>query len=245
MVGLRSLELIFDFGGASPIHVWNAIFTVMNRRGSAPPKAKLGSKIVPTESLERRLQEAEVNHFNIQTDLFSFDFGAVGSACHDVLEIREVAPDSLGDCDDWISAFAARFSLIQAWVSDVNYAYWQNAQDPLQYEAAGRSLAGLPMISNGLPPPLEQDEVDISGNPARRVIRSGYVEAIGGTMWLAPAFFERVKGASIDRLRSKEWVSVVDQGGIWKIAVGSGIFRDSGDKILQQEFRDLLYGQSA
>lgn len=37
--------------------------------------------------------------------------------------------------------------MIQAWVADVDYDYWQNATDPLQYESAGRSLSGLSMKS--------------------------------------------------------------------------------------------------
>ncbi|WP_240791765.1 MULTISPECIES: hypothetical protein [Pseudomonas] len=67
---------------------------------------------------------------------------------------------------------------IQAWVSDIDYDFWQNATDPLEYECAGRSLFGLPMKSNGLPPPLDQMEIDTSGNPGRNVLGKGILRRL-------------------------------------------------------------------
>jgi hypothetical protein len=37
------------------------------------------------------------------------------------------------------------------------------------YELNGKDFSSLPLKSNGLPPPLEESEVDISKNPGRSI----------------------------------------------------------------------------
>ncbi len=66
---------------------------------------------------------------------------------------------------EFFQNFVVATGFVQAWVYDIEYDFWQNAKDPLEYEAAGRSSANLPKISNGLPPPLSQLEIDTSQNP--------------------------------------------------------------------------------
>lgn len=83
---------------------------------------------------------------------------------------------------------------VMSWIASREYDYWQNATDPLQYEAEGRDWSALPRISNGLPPPLQQEIIDISRNQGRRILRNGYVEAVGSAMYLAPRFWELTGG---------------------------------------------------
>ena len=130
-------------------------------------------------------------------------------------------------------------------MSDIEYSHWQNAEDPLEYESSGKSFVGLPLISNGQPPPLERKVIDISKNPSRRLIKDGYVESIGGTMWLSSRFFEFVEKEKLTFLRSEGCVSVMDFGGMIKITVGDGLFKDSSTVSLQQRLRDLLYGATS
>ena len=133
---------------------------------------------------------------------------------------------------------------IQAWVSDVEYDFWQNATDPLEYECVGRPLSGLPMKSNGLPPPLDQMEIDTSGNPGRNVLRQGYIEAIGSTMWLGNLFWERVgvdRFASISLLESQEF-KVYECGRLLKVVTSDKVFSDDSTLEKQRALRQILFG---
>ena len=71
------------------------------------------------------------------------------------------------------------------------HEFWQNASDPLEYATGGCSTEGLKMKSNELPFPLEQEVVDTSENPGRRVLKDGFIEAIGHLMWFSEEFWRR------------------------------------------------------
>jgi hypothetical protein len=88
---------------------------------------------------------------------------------------------------------------------DEEYDFWQNAEDPLQYEVRGRSYKGLPMRPNGLPPPVEQLVIDTSRNPGRRVLRDGFIEAVGCPMWLGEGFWS-ITGANREAICAERWL---------------------------------------
>jgi hypothetical protein len=94
-----------------------------------------------------------------------------------------------------------------AWIMDSEYDHWQNAQDPLEYTAAGKSHANLPMKSNGLPYPLEHKVIDASGNPGRWTFRDGYIEAVGAVMWLGQPFWQ-LTGATRPEVEKAEWIKI-------------------------------------
>ncbi len=241
-MGLQKLEFVFDLGAASAEQICSAILGVMSREGELPPVAKLYEGDVPTETLVKKVKQLKKQAFQIDIGTLAFHFVSVRAYSHDLLEIRERAPRRSVSWDEWVSAFAVNYSLVQAWVSDIEYVRWQNAEDPLEYKAAGKSTAGLPMKSNGLPPPLEQMIVDTSRNPSRRVVRKGYVEAIGGTMWLMPSFFERVGRDIRQRLESAEWVNISSaRGGLLRLQIGNGLFEDSSTEGAQRELRGILF----
>lgn len=127
------------------------------------------------------------------------------------------------------------------WLS-AEYHHWQNAEDPLLYRVAGRSVEGLRMKNNDLPPPLDQMIVDISGNPGRRVLRDGYVEAVGHKMWLGSEFFSRVPGVNRDVVVSAPWLRVSERPhGILEIVAGDEPFVDESTADLQVRLRRLLF----
>jgi hypothetical protein len=142
-----------------------------------------------------------------------------------------------------VEAYASMEGFCQAWVFDIDYTYWQNAADLLQYKTAGRDFSKLPIISNGLPPPLLQNIVDISRNPGRRLIRKGHFEAVGSTMWLSDIFFSLTKGEqNRDAIRGADWIDfkVLDNGVI-KLQVHPTPFCDESTATIQDKLRSLLY----
>ena len=107
-------------------------------------------------------------------------------------------------------------------------------------------MDGLPMKSNGLPFPLEQQVVDTSRNPGRRVLRQGYVEAIGHRMWLGPEYFARVPGADRDAIVNAGWLQVTEgDNGILEIVASDEPFTDEGAADIQNRLRRLLFPTTA
>jgi len=92
-----------------------------------------------------------------------------------------------------------------AWLADSEYDHWQNAKDPLQYTAVGKSYAHLPMKSSGLPYPLEQKIIDTSANPGRWRLCDGYYEAVGAVMWLGEPFWQ-LTGADKTGVENARWL---------------------------------------
>jgi hypothetical protein len=108
------------------------------------------------------------------------------------------------DAELWMAPFLdSQFR--QARLFDDQYEFWQNAQDPLEYTSAGRNYQGLPMRSNDLPPPLQQMVIDTSRNPGRRVLRNGFVEAVGSPMWLGQEFWA-VTGVRPEVVLEQRWM---------------------------------------
>lgn len=155
-------------------------------------------------------------------------FSAEGLACDEELALAEhLVGDRL---------------LITARFFDPEYERWQNASDPLEYQVAGRSLAGLRLRSNELPPPLTQDIVDTSTNPGRRVLRDGYVEAIAHRMWLGGEFWRRVPGSDRTKVAGADWLVQRSRGEFLEILAQAEPFSSVHSADIQDRLRRLLFG---
>src|SRR5688572_30826142 len=130
-----------------------------------------------------RVKRAKRKTFNVAGGGLEFDLSCLRNFQLDFLAIK-AAGDQRPAWDKWAARFIGNSNFVMAWLADVEYEYWQNAHDLLQYTAAGKPHEHLPKKSNGLPPPLEQTIIDISGNPGRRILRNGYYEVVGAVMWL-------------------------------------------------------------
>lgn len=144
---------------------------------------------------------------------------------------------------DWLSLIIAlSFSgeLLIAYVSQEGYDYWQNAKDPAQYTRAGKPLPDLPMKSNGLPFPLEQQIFDTSRNPGRFVHREGYIEAIGSPMWFSDKFWAMLgkEGPSFP----VPGVEIRKQAGLTILDAGSEGFDEHSSVEIQNLLRQSIYG---
>ncbi len=172
-----------------------------------------------------------------------FQFGLAGAYAHGFIAIQETAPGAAGCWNDWVEPFISKPGFVQAWVSDVEYGFWQNAKDPMEYELAGRDYSLLPTKNNGLPPPLDRKEIDISKNPGRWLLKMGYVEAIGYVMWLSDLFWARA-GTHLSQLSAVGWLDVSELSErVTCVKVLETQFYDEKTKDKQDEMRGLLYGQ--
>ena len=128
-----------------------------------------------------QLEKSQRKTFDLTGHGFEFHYSSALRNGFDHLTIKSSAP-SMISWDVWAAEFTGNPNFVMAWAADCEYDYWQNAEDPLQYEVARMPYAHLPTKSNGLPYPLEKAIVDTSANVGRKRFRNGYIEAVGAVM---------------------------------------------------------------
>jgi len=198
---------------------------------------------------EIRLEDVHAEFLGTEGDDFSVEFAGgeiffAQVANHKLarLELSNVVT-SVADADSWLSALLVDPNFVQARLYDHDYSYWQNATDPIQYEGSGRSMAGLPMISNGLSYPMNQDIVDISGNPGRSVLRMGYIESVGAVMWLGEGLWKTL-GRPTPEWKRIASLQVAGRPGVTRVQAASQPFTSSSgaEAELQLALRQLIFG---
>lgn len=178
----------------------------------------------------------------IEAPTASLHFGPVAKSNISVARARFASVDE-ADCARLMVAWGP---MITGRLFVPEYDDWQNAADPLLFKSAGKDIAELPMRSNGLPFPLDQMIVDTSHNPGRRILRNGFIEALGHRMWLGAEFFRRVPGADRAAILAAEWLRPVQQpDGVVEITASDAPFHDDSSAQLQERLRSLLFPMSA
>lgn len=228
-------------GSVAPFDALNLLIGRMQELGIETTFTE-GRKTISATALRTRV-EAKGTWGHLETADLSFQYGVAGSYDHCFVSIREKVANVAGDWEAWTIPFVVLDGFVEGWVADVEYNYWQNAKDPIEYEAAGRDFSHLSMKSNGLPPPLEQMEIDTSRNPGRWVLRSGYVEAVSAIMWLSELFWDLVGRNRKSRVNSAELAYTSESTkGILKIRISEHCFISAETADIQDRLRALLYG---
>ncbi|MDO8770403.1 MAG: hypothetical protein Q7K57_17215 [Burkholderiaceae bacterium] len=242
-IGTNTLGQLVRVGGISDIQALRTIIDTMRKFGVT--ELNDHGKQISADSYLKKVEKQGKWSRSVDAGGMSFRFGHVVALKHSFISVEEITTGSAVSWADWVEPFLAVDGFVQAWLSDVDYDYWQNAKDPLQYQAVGRNYSSLPMKSNGLPPPLEQMEIDTSSNPGRWSLQSGYVEAIGATMWLGMPFWESVGENHKDALLSEDGFTVRSVGrDILQVVASEQCFFDEATKDKQNTLRAVLYGQS-
>ena len=241
MKNLEQLEIVFDINTLDDLSALQMIINTIYKFDLQKEFELNSGKINCHEFLKKVRQEKRWSH-EVRLGGLAFRYGIVSAWNHIFLCIRELESQTVTQWDDWVMPFIEMPGFVQAWVSDSEFDYWQNAADILLYKVAERSCNHLPMISNGLPPPLEQSVIDISKNPGKRVIKNGYVEAIGTRMWLAPSFWARVGCFDPQRLIDAGWRVVHLKNLITLLEVSINVFKENGCMEQQSALRSAIYG---
>ncbi|WP_155632713.1 hypothetical protein [Burkholderia cepacia] len=240
MFGTNEIGFHSRKGVISPFDAINILVDGMQEFGIEATFVENGRHVSAASVVKRIKKKGAWGH--VETSELSFQYGVAASGDHCFIIIQEKIANAAGDWGRWVVPFAALSGFVQAWIVDVEYNYWQNVKDPLEYEVANRDFSGLPMKSNGLPAPLDQLEVDTSKNPGRWILRAGYVEAIGATMWLSDLFWMKVGGEKKSRITSSGFIEVRDlENGVMEIQVQGGCFVSVETSDLQNRLREILY----
>lgn len=204
-----------------------------------------GDPLLLTEALSR-LKSRKRSTFNILGQGFEFDLSCVSTFHIDFQSITCAGGKTI-PWERWASRFIGNPDFVMAWLADTEYEFWQSAEDPLQYTSKDRSFTHLPQKSNGLPPPLEQTVIDISRNPGRRVLRSGYCEVVGAIMWFGEAFWQRAKSDK-SRIEKTDWLRVSNPlPTVMRVEAATNCFTKDEGAIgeTQRKLRSLLFPELA
>jgi hypothetical protein len=234
----QHLSLTFAHSTLSPRHLLNAVRSLISTNALKPDTYLLNRKPVDITDPSLRVSSPSCR---IKGGGMEMNFISMSDPNLDIVTIV----DSEGPLDwqKWEVELIRGSNLIAGWILDSEYDYWQNAEDPMSYEAADRPYEGLPMKSNGLPHPVERQVIDTSCNPGRWRHRDRYIEAVASTMWLGECFWEGT-GADRKRVATARWLRVSElDDSIMRIQAADVCFTtaegDSGK--LQGKLRDLLY----
>ncbi|WP_132279134.1 hypothetical protein [Neorhizobium sp. JUb45] len=227
-------------GALSALEAIETILQVMRTLG-IEEKFQSHGKILPlTKMLTSARKTDRLSRF--ETEGLTFQYGPIADHNQCYIQIAEKLPSAAVDWEQWAKPFVMSPHFVQAWLADVEYDKWQNAKDPLIYKAANRDYSSLPMRSNGLPPPVEQMVIDISQNPGRWWLRSGYVEAVGSVMWLSDIFWHYVGAQHKERLETIDPIEIKQiTEKVIRLSVSDSTFTETSFREVQDRLRDALY----
>ncbi|MFV3404172.1 hypothetical protein ACNFIC_09460 [Pseudomonas sp. NY15463] len=240
---MKRFKFVFDIDSISGLQMLVLVEQVLSKLFSPVEFFLQGTKI-DVKKLEKEILKKKSWPSGLVSGGYGLRFGLLPAMGYCFLVLEELEGHDNAELQEELGPILGVQGFIQAWASDIDYDFWQNATDPLEFECAGRSLFGLPMKSNGLPPPLDQMEIDTSGNPGRNVLRQGYIEAIGSTMWLGSLFWERVgvdKRSCVSLLES-QGVKVYEGVKFFKVVTSDKIFSDDSTMEEQHALRQILFG---
>lgn len=177
------------------------------------------------------------NTFGGRSERTRIDYSGGIDAREDLLRIR--MPEEV-NLEDWFQQLFSAGDVTQAFIVNEEYYRWQNAKDPIEFEAAGRSHTNLPKVSNGLPPPLEKLIVDTSTNPGRFRMCHGFIEIAASPMWLGEHFWT-LTGANQVELESIPGLNISRFENLIRLAYHGGPFADESSAKQQNALRSALY----
>ena len=237
---LEQLKIVFAPECISAEAVFDRVIEVLQRL-FPEPQFSVHGRATTLATLKKKVLQKPSWPSGVQCNGLELRFAVLGGL-HDYLLIAEHVPGAAGPWPLWVEAFMQHPGFVQAWVVDQEYDYWQNAKDPLQYDAVGKDHSHLAKRSNGLPFPLEQLEIDVSDNPGRWALREGYVEAVAAQMWLGDRFWKCTGEARKDQvLQAPALTTQVLDGGVISLVAAAGSFVDSSTAQIQQQLRAFLY----
>jgi len=241
-IGEEMVGRLIPTGGLDSVQALKIIIELMIQKGMRMQFFDGRKSILTSKFLKDAEKQKKWRH-KVFADGLSFDFGQLTSLRHSFVLIEQLDSDLSTNWNDWVAPFLKEASFVQAWISDIEYDYWQNAKDPLEYKAVGRNHEHLPKKSNGLPPPLEQLEIDTSNNPGRWSHQIGYVEAIGSVMWLSKLFWERVGTDRLQQLLAADFIKTLDlQNDVVRLVMDDISFSECSSADVQNKLRKTLYG---
>ena len=236
----NKLELVYRAEDFSVGAAWTGVEKELTNLGLGRDSYSSDGVETSAELLREKTSQPGSNGFHVDAQALVADCGIVRNRGLALVFIETMQLDGLL-CRQWIQSLSGIGSFIQAQHVDVEYDFWQNATDPLQYRSLGKQLDHAALKYDA---ELDHQFVDISANPGRRVLQDGYVEAVASQMWFGDAFW-RVSKMDRELLLACDWLNCneVMDGRILEVVAWPRLFKDStGEEgAAQVRLRSTLY----
>jgi|GEM_PF-2730014 len=129
--------------------------------------------------------------------------------------------------DRLFQAFSEHQNFVFGYAVDEEFSRWQNASTPYSYIMANRPHEHLPRLRadswNNDP---YNEPLDISRNPGRNVWHQGYIEAIGGVMFVTNKLLA-MSGGSKEMLLNLPFLKIDDWGKCLRLELDSSFLADA------------------
>ena len=151
-----------------------------------------------------------------------------------VLLIRNI--EAISTAIALADSIALETDFLLGWIADQSYESVENETDLEQLSRLGKDVRDVPRTHDT----VWGDEIaDTSRNPGRRVIRRGYVEAVGAIMWLRRDRLRSAEKAGLECFDSLELAPDV-----FRVHFAADLFRapaDTDGALVQERIRSCLF----
>lgn len=237
----QELKMVFPYQSINCVYLSEAVVEWLKEIGITK-NLKIDHRRVALEKIPERVDSGKYGDFFIETNRLDFRYHCIGS--RSTISVKSISSETAEFWDEVVKRFAHGDLLIQAYLIDVEYQYWQNQEGPDIYELKDKSHEHLRKIKRDAPRPHDDIIIDISQNPGRRVYtKNTVIEAVGGVMWLTDQFFEITKAEKSDvcKIANLE----IKEGDFLKITADKNLFQngDTDENLvnLQNQLREKLF----
>lgn len=200
---------IFDYKAHPYDELWSAVDESL--RNYYPEETKgwsFGTKKVKREDIYKRYQTSFGRAF---TERFSISIGSDGSRDFSRVMIT-MHEHNINFIDDLTNKLSKYAGFIYSVVTDYDFHSWQNAKTPHRYLLEGKAHEHLPRMPGQVrAKELMNEKLDISGNPGREVFHMGYVESIGGVIYVTEKLTALTQG-NLTELHHLPFLRIDDWG---------------------------------
>ena len=139
-------------------------------------------------NINRRIDDIkksdDISHFELKTEQYETCPWFIKSASPTYDFIRMIFEEDQFPSLDFFDFLSTIQGFNFGFIEEYEFNFWQNEKDIDTYITMGKMHDNLPKISNGFPPPLEKEVVDITINPAREIKYPGMILSLSPKMWL-------------------------------------------------------------
>lgn len=218
------LEVIFSIGTVSSKKIWE--FLVFNKIIEDKYINIINNK-VELESVGPILGNRFKDHFEIKTKDFSVSYNTIIQRGHILFEIDFFDKFEYDSWNKYLNLLYQEFGFQVGRIYDYQFNYWQNVQNPSQYERVGKEYNHMQLITNNLPSPLTKNILDTSKNPGRRVIKNGYVEAVSSHMWVGEKLWDALGSNNENNImKLKNKININKENGLIQIIASKSIYTE-------------------
>jgi hypothetical protein len=200
---------LFDYKKRPYNEMWDAIDESLNIIYPEEIKGwSFGTKKVKRDDIYKKYQ---LNFGSAFSDKFRISIGSDGSRYFSDIIIT-MHEHNVEFIDSIMRKFCQWPEIIYGYATDLDFNTWQNAATPYSYIMANKPHEHIPRLrGQELGKDIWNERLDLSSNPGRTVFHTGYVESIGGVMYVRDKLTTLTQG-NLPELRDLPFLKIDDWG---------------------------------